>query len=808
MISLRKPNAMPFPSLTSFQASTAIFRAFAVFLVLWVPLGLQAATIPGIPQATTASASPTPPSGSTKGSDIQALLDQARKDAAVVESSVNYAANAPSNAPADELQLRRYYLRETVRSYETLLRNMGLQGALRQQLDQVKQQVDTWTALDSPPPYSILLADSLSQDALSAQNRLKSVSSRQDLIGDLRDEISQATRTNAAAIRQTEEQLSKAPDHQKTALAWSLEVARQRLRTQSAILQSLEVSDENNQINVAIAQQNAKLAQRKAESIKGRLAFSEEDYTKVKADLDAESRAISGKLSAVLDQASIATDKLSLAKQALAQAEASLAADFSASVNAVIAAKNRPPPSLDLLRQEVTLAEQKVVSANTLLDGLRYAPTVFEIKRALWDSRYRVYHDKSPEILSEAKNKLKNVGAVLSLMTSINDRQIANAMSETLALERALSSVDSTVDRAFVRNQLADLADREQELRLVGAFFASAHRLMDSLNSEVGGQAAGFSAKESLQEAAFAGKDAFLSLWNYELFVAEDTIEVDGKKITGYSSITVGKVSRAVFIFTVGVLLSLWLSRLAEAIVVRRFGYDAARARILRKWLYTFGLLLLLVLVLTWVNIPLTVFAFLGGAVAIGLGFGMQNVLKNLISGLMLLFERPFQPGDLVEVGPLKGNVTEIGIRSSTIRDANGVDTMIPNSLFVEQSVTNWTYDPKVRFCIKIGVAYGSPVRDVAELLEECIRRHGLVLADPEPEVLFEDFGADAISFGVYFWVALGPNVTGRRVASDLRFIIEKTLAEHGIVIAYPQRDVHLDMAEPLQVKVIQQEKT
>lgn len=785
------------------KASDSIFRVFPVLLALWAPLGLQAAAIPGIPQATTAPAKLGQPSVSTRISDVQALLNQARQDSATVESSLNHAANAPANAPADELQLRRYYLRETVRSYETFLRNIGLQSGLRQQLDQAKQQSDTWTALDAPPPHSVLLADNLRQDALSAQNRLKSVTSRQDLIGDLRDEISQAARTNAAAARLAEEQLSQAPDGQKAALAWSLEMTRQRLRAQSAILQSLEVAEENNQINIAIAQQHADLAQRKADSIKDRLVFSEEDYARVKSDLDAESRVISRKLSTMLDQASAATDKLSRARQALAQAEASLAANFSASVNGALAANNKPPASLDALRQEVLLAEQKVVSANTLLDGLRYAPTAFEIKRSMWDFRYRLYRDKSPETLAEAKLKLKNIDSVLALMVSINARQIANAANETLALEKLLTSIDSSVDRTFVRKQLVDLADREQELRLIGAFFASTRRLMDTLNIEMGGQASGFSPKEKLQEVSITGKDMFLTLWNYELFVAEDSIEVDGKKITGYSSITVGKVSRAILIFAIGVLLSLWLSRLAEAIVVRRFGFDAARAKILSKWFYTFGLLLLLVLVLTWVNIPLTVFAFLGGAVAIGLGFGMQNVLKNLISGLMLLFERPFKPGDLVEVGPLKGNVTEIGIRSSTIRDVNGVDTMIPNSLFVEQSVTNWTYDPKVRFCIKIGVAYGSPVREVAELLEECVHRHGLVLADPEPEVLFEDFGADSLSFGVYFWLALGPNVTGRRVASDLRFIIDKALSEKGIVIAYPQRDVHLDMAEPLKVEMV-----
>ena len=125
--------------------------------------------------------------------------------------------------------------------------------------------------------------------------------------------------------------------------------------------------------------------------------------------------------------------------------------------------------------------------------------------------------------------------------------------------------------------------------------------------------------------------------------------------------------------------------------------------------------------------------------------------------------------------------MTEIGIRSSTIRDSNGVDTMIPNSLFVEQSVTNWTYDPKVRLRQgRRGLRF--PVREVAELLAACVARHGLILTDPEPEILFENFGADWLEFGVHFWLEIVPRVTGRRVCSDLRFIIER----------HPRRGRHL----------------
>ncbi len=776
----------------------------SLLLGLHLPAAALAASIPALPgTAAPAAASATKAPGDD---DVSALLDSARREAAQVEQSPNYALNAPATVPDDELKLRRYYLRETVRSYETVVRNLKQQSELRLQLDDAKRLADTWTALDTPPPYSVLVADGLSQEASLARARLKTLRSRQDLVGELRDSISSAAKVAAATVRQLEEQLANTPEARKAGVAWSLEMARHRLRAQSAIIRSLEVADENNQLGAAIAQLETSLAQRKADSVAGRIEFSAADHARIDADLAAESNAMSERLTRALDNAAAAVERLDLARQALQQAQASHATQQSPSgaPAAAAAAALRPVP-LDQLRQDVTLAEQRLTTANVVLDALRYGPTILEMKRSLWEYRYRLYREqKAPELLAEVKQRLAGFSSALTLIVRINERQVATALAETLALEKQLATADAATDAPLVQWQLADLAAREDQLRFLSAFVSSARTLLTTVEGELGGRLTVASLGDRLTGLSIEAGVTARGLWNYELFIAEDTIEVDGKKVTGYSSITVGKVLRAILFFSVGVLLSLWLARLSEKIVVHRFKYDAARARILRKWFYTLSLLILLVVVLTWVNIPLTVFAFLGGAIAIGLGFGMQNVLKNLISGLMLLFERPFQPGDLVEVGPLKGNITEIGIRSSTIRDVNGVDTLIPNSQFVEQSVTNWTYDsPKVRFCVRVGVAYGSPEGEVAELLADCVRRHGLVLTDPEPEILFENFGADSLEFGIYFWLELGPKVTGRRVSSDLRFIIAKTLAEHGIVISYPQRDVHLDAAAPLKVEIV-----
>jgi potassium-dependent mechanosensitive channel len=293
-------------------------------------------------------------------------------------------------------------------------------------------------------------------------------------------------------------------------------------------------------------------------------------------------------------------------------------------------------------------------------------------------------------------------------------------------------------------------------------------------------------------------------VWEFELFAAQDTIVVDGQQISSKRSITVDKVVTALGILIVGYWIAVRLARRIERITVTRFGMDASLARIARRWIMFLEVMLLVVISMLVARIPLTIFAFMGGAVAIGAGFGMQNLLKNLISGLMLLFERPFRPGDMVEVGGIRGRITDIGVRSSHILDSNGIETLIPNSTFIEQNVTNWTLsNQSVRIVVNIGIAYGSSAKEATRLLLEVADRHGLVLDDPAPQVLFEDFGSDALPFGLYVWVELKPNVSWKAIASDLRYMINNTLSEHGVVIAFPQRDVHLDSSRPLEVRVL-----
>jgi small-conductance mechanosensitive channel len=185
----------------------------------------------------------------------------------------------------------------------------------------------------------------------------------------------------------------------------------------------------------------------------------------------------------------------------------------------------------------------------------------------------------------------------------------------------------------------------------------------------------------------------------------------------------------------------------------------------------------------------LTVFA---GAVGVGVGFGLQNIASNFISGLVILAERPITVGDRVEVAGIVGQVQHIRARSTVIVTNDNITMIVPNSKFIDSPVTNWTYgDPRVRFRISVGVAYGSDIDKVRSALIAAGKENPHTLSDPEPSVFLEKFGDSSIEFELVVWSS-EMSYRPRRYRSDLNFAIEKKLRETGIELAFPQRDLHI----------------
>lgn len=286
--------------------------------------------------------------------------------------------------------------------------------------------------------------------------------------------------------------------------------------------------------------------------------------------------------------------------------------------------------------------------------------------------------------------------------------------------------------------------------------------------------------------------EAMSTIWNATLFNAGDT------------AIKLNQIIIALLTAIIGLWLAKLLTGIISARLVRVSKVSETVAYTFGKVIYYVAAAVVLLIAMQVAGIPTTVFTVLGGALAIGVGFGAQNLFNNLISGIIILTEKPIRRHDIVEIDGMEGKVAEIGNRRTRIRRSDGVDVLVPNATFLETNVINWTlHDAHIRGKVGIGVAYGSPVKQVRELMLQVAKAHEKVENTPEPVVLFTEFGDNSLNFLMYFWTQVQSPMDRNRLESDLRFAIDEFFHEHGITIAFPQRDVHLDTLKPLEVRVL-----
>ena len=239
-----------------------------------------------------------------------------------------------------------------------------------------------------------------------------------------------------------------------------------------------------------------------------------------------------------------------------------------------------------------------------------------------------------------------------------------------------------------------------------------------------------------------------------------------------------------------------WLSSRTKRFLFNRFlaqsGLDRSLQYAIAQIVSNVVLIVGIFIVLDNAGIHLGALAVFAGAVGVGVGFGLQNIASNFISGLVILAERPITIGDRVEVAGIVGQVQHIRARSTVIVTNDNITMIVPNSKFIDSPVTNWTYgDPRVRFRIPVGVAYGSDIDKVRAALVAAGKENPHTLSDPEPSVFLEKFGENSIEFELVVWSS-EMSYRPRRYRSDLNFAIEKRLREAGIELAFPQRDLHI----------------
>lgn len=413
--------------------------------------------------------------------------------------------------------------------------------------------------------------------------------------------------------------------------------------------------------------------------------------------------------------------------------------------------------------------------------------------------------------LSEARARLRAEPprGKARLLTRIQDR--LEDVLASLAEERAALAAALELERLLGLELLTRRGKTPEEwaraLSLTAAVLAIAWLLLTK----------GLSALHEVEAKVGRGRLTTLLLLLYPVVVVVATISILAWPVWevpfGWKE-ALGAIDRPLFyvdeqpisvVSLLKLVLTVWLSvalsrgirSFLEHRVYRRLSVDVGFGTTMNTLVHYSLLVVGLSIGLRFVGVGLSSFALLAGVLGIGIGFGLRNVTENFISGLIVLVERPIQVGDWIDVdGEVEGQVRNIRARSTTLRTRDNISIIIPNSEFVGRQVTNWSHgDPKVRLQIAVGVVYGSDTDLVRRTLYEVAERHGRVLDKPAAEVQFRAFGASSLDFLLLVWIEEQHHRF--RIESDLRFAIDAAFRRKGIVIAFPQLDVHLKSIDP-----------
>lgn len=732
-------------------------------------------------------------------SGLRLRLTEAQAELSAISAVANASTNLPPGATAFEVSDRQLIAEALVRAYQEHLEQLASWDDARRRQSEMELQANAWKGFAQPPPYSILLVDSLRDSIQALTASIKAGETSLEVLRALSEDAGSALKKSDEHSRLVAEQLESDKDISRvTRLTWlrGIEKLRNQMATASAGLN--ETRRLKIEAELAAQRQQLILVQRQLAIASQRIRFSETDMEQVIAKLEVEQRQIKQEII----EAQTDSDRRHRELSSI-QGELRPAVETSTGTG-VVSVRG---PAVERLQALAELRTAQVETSLQKLALLRHLADAIINERGIWQMRFALFDSQDLAKLKDGYERIEHLRRLVRIVRPHFLQQIDRAASFTVEQRNHAGSRSGVqADPVLINEMEVCLQQREdlaqRGLRALDRMERLATRWEEALDQSRANLPAATRVRDLFSElSSFATK-----LWQLELFAAQDTITVDGQKITGRRTVTVGKIAEALIILAVGYWLSLRLSRFLERLAINRFKVEPNQANLIRRWARVVLVLLLVVLSLVSVKIPLTVFAFLGGALAIGLGFGTQNLLKNFISGIIILFERPFRVGDVLDVAGHRGTVMSIGIRSSVLRLRNGTETLIPNSTLLENNLTNWTYsDRHVRFSITVGVAYGSDTRRVAQLLQEVAERHGLVQKQPTPQVLFQEFGDNALTFELLYWVNVVEH-NAPHVGSDLRHMIRGVFADHGIAIPFPQRDLHLDTTRPLQIQLLSAE--
>lgn len=652
-------------------------------------------------------------------------------------------------------------------------------------------QTDEWTGFKESPPYSILMVDDLLNDRDAVSARLVISEStlsnfQRVLAGIIEDTKSAEEQVSACMIS-----LQKSDPAKADAAKWRLEAAREKSRQLAARSALYQSNCQDTQQRISDIKDDLALIDKKIKIASADSRFTDEDLTKLRK-ISAERKKAAQK------EADSIAKRLKSAKIPLAQAQASL------EKLTATATPDQEPDGLEVAKLRASITQDRVDALQEISEWLEGLPQLENITIEAYEQRRQIINATTPEQRVSALDLLRKSLDRLQAWDNVLDNEVASAESDLGQLEfRAASIAQDDPRFSLLDEQRAIKTERLATIKRLSESLTTLSKLVKRWVKQYSPKPEHVGMFPRIKLLAATSWVTIQKIWSFELMSFEDRIVVDGQTITGHIPITLGTLLRALLFFAIGYWIASHISKRVQRGLVSRGHIADAQARTLRNWAMIVVGIFLAIGTLDFLKIPLTVFAFFGGALAIGLGFGLQTLIKNFISGIIVLAERKVRVGDILDVDGIVGTVVEVNTRSSVIRSADDVETMIPNSLFLENRVTNWTLSSsKMRRNLTVGVAYGSSPQAVMEILTDAASRHGLVCKEPAPLAVFQDFGDSALVFTLYFWVNMRGTGNAMVITSDLRIMIEKRFGEVGINVPFPQRDINFNPDKPIQVQM------
>ena len=630
--------------------------------------------------------------------------------------------------------------------------------------------------LGEPQPYSFLALDAARDELHSERQSLRALHNSVDAAKNALEQAAADQEERTRELHHAKDQLERNESPEVAAeLTTAVGDAEHELALaqENTELRRLELA--NLQFEEQIQSLRTSYAEKRVELYRTAAAFTPAMLGDVLKELDARIAAAAARNRQLSD------DLTKLLKpqryQALTDLEKAKAADDEERISTLAAAFQA-----NELEQKRAEYEQALMASQ---------PKLLESLQTAWQRRYELANSRIPagdtaEWLDESEAALKLLRAQ---ETSLNEA-IDEARKQVLPIERKLEEANASDHtlRYWLTKSAQTLEQKHRLCEKALGEIEPARRVYEKLIEDLTTGTFGDVTSRWLARV----RTNLGSMWSYSLTSVQDR------------EITVGKIIQGVCLLVIGLYLSRVLSRAFSRRLLTNMGVNAGAAAALQTVAFYILVVLFTLFALKLVEVPLTAFTVLGGAVALGVGFGSQNIVNNFISGLILLAERPVKVGDLIQMQDIYGNVEHIGARSTRIRTGDNMDIIVPNSTFLQTNVINWTLsDNHMRTSVKFGVMYGSPLGKVTHLSLKAAANHDRVFDKPAPFVLFANFGDNSLDFELHFWVAVRTLTERRTIESDIRFNIEHLFREGGVIIAYPQRDLHVHSHEPIQVTMV-----